>query len=68
VALQSDPATATKFAWTNGVGPGEPIRSGTRVNVEVQTRARAPITLIFPEKRQKATPAATQAGNGQPGS
>ena len=68
VTLQPDPSTPTKFAWTNGVGPGEAIRSGTRVNVEVQTRARAPITLIFPEKRQKATPAAAPAVAGQPGS
>jgi HlyD family secretion protein len=68
VALQTDPSTFTKFAWTNGVGPGEAIRSGTRIKVEVQTRARAPITLIFPEKRQKAAPVTTQAGNRQPGS
>jgi HlyD family secretion protein len=62
-----DPNTRTKYAWSDGAGPADPIRTGTPVGVSVEVSAKAPITLIFPEKKKPA--ADTQrAGGNQPGS
>lgn len=43
--------TPTRYAWTSGDGPPEPLAAGTLVNSTVITAVQAPITLLFPANR-----------------
>ena len=48
VLLESDPSTASGFAWTSPKASGEKLTSGTLAGVEIKTESQAPITLVVP--------------------
>ncbi len=48
VALHSDPATESGFAWTSPKASNLRLTAGTLASVEIKTRAQAPITLAVP--------------------
>ena len=48
VALVSDPATASGFAWTTPKAASLTLSAGTITSVEIKTRSRPPITLVIP--------------------
>ena len=48
VALHSDPATASGFAWTSPRAAGLTVNAGTIASVEIKTRSQPPITLAIP--------------------
>ena len=48
VALTSDPATASGFAWTSPRASTQTLTSGTLALVEIKTRTQPPITLAIP--------------------
>jgi HlyD family secretion protein len=48
VALATDPATPSGYAWSAGKGPNVKLSSGTTAAAEVTVREQAPITLVLP--------------------
>ena len=48
VLLETDPSTASGFAWTSPKASGEKLTSGTLASAEIKTKSQAPITLVVP--------------------
>ena len=48
VLLETDPSTASGFAWTSPKASGEKLTSGTLAAAEIKTKSQAPITLVVP--------------------
>ena len=48
IALTSDPATASGFAWTSPKGADQRLTAGTIASIEIKTRQQPPITLAVP--------------------
>ncbi len=48
IALTSDPATASGFAWTSPKGADQRLTAGTIASIEIKTRRQLPITLAVP--------------------
>ena len=48
IALTSDPATASGFAWTSPKGADQRLTAGTIASIEIKTRKQPPITLAVP--------------------
>lgn len=48
VSLESDPLTASGYAWTSPKASTETITSGTLATVEIKVDSDAPITMVIP--------------------
>jgi HlyD family secretion protein len=51
-ALVPDKGTTSGYAWSSSGGPNFKILSGTRVNIDVVTERKAPITYVLPTLRK----------------
>ena len=52
IALDSDPETASGFAWTSAKAARLTLGAGTIASVEIKTRSQPPITLAIPLLRE----------------
>ena len=52
VILETDPETASGFAWTSPKASGEVLTDGTLASIEVKIQSQAPITLVVPLLRE----------------
>ena len=52
IVLESDPSTASGFAWTSPKAANEKLSSGTLASVEVKVDSQPPITMVVPLLRE----------------